>query len=87
VTGVEVTAGDRAALANTTVRFEVVPAGSRETVASQDVMLSPAGPLGQFVRATLNLAGASPGEYVARASIVAAGTSLGVVDAPFQLAK
>jgi VWFA-related protein len=87
VTGVEVTAGDRAALANTTVRFEVVPAGSRETVASQDVMLSPAGPLGQFVRATLDLAAASPGEYIARASIVAAGASLGVVDAPFQLAK
>jgi hypothetical protein len=50
-------------------------------------MLSPGGPLGQFVRATLDLAAASPGEYVARASIVAAGTALGLVDAPFQLAK
>jgi VWFA-related protein len=87
VTGVEVTAADRAALANTTVRFEVVLAGGRETVAAQDVTLSPGGPLGQFVRATLDLAAASPGEYVARVSIVTAGTSLGAVDAPFQVAR
>jgi VWFA-related protein len=87
VAGIEVTAADRAALANVTVRFEVVSAQAREIAASQDAPLSPSGSLSQFVRATLNLSGISPGRYLTRASIVVDGAPIGLIDAPFQLAR
>ncbi len=87
VAGVEVTASDRTALANTTVRFEVISTSSREVVASQDVTLSPDGPLSQFVRATLNLATTSPQECLAQASILVDGALVGLIDTPFQIAR
>jgi hypothetical protein len=87
VVGVEVAASDHAALANTIVRFEVISTGSREAIASQDVALSPDGPLSQFVRATLNIANTSPGECLAQVSILADGALVGLIDTPFQIAR
>jgi VWFA-related protein len=87
VAGVEVTAADRAALANVSVRFEVVSAQAREIAAAQDVPLSPTGSLSQFVRATLSLSGVRPGSYLTRAAIVVDGAPIGLIDAPIQLAR
>jgi hypothetical protein len=87
VAGVEVTAGKRTALANVIVRFEIASANAHAVVTTRDVPLSPDGPLSQFVRATLNLPEVGPGEYLARASIVADGALIGLIDAPIQLAK
>ncbi|HEY2905959.1 MAG TPA: hypothetical protein VGJ29_08660, partial [Vicinamibacterales bacterium] len=87
VMGIEVAAGDRAALANATLRFAVVSSANRDVLASQDISLSSDGPLTQFVRATLDLATASPGAFFAQVSIVADGKIVGVVDAPFQIAR
>jgi VWFA-related protein len=87
VMGIEVTAGDRAALAIATLRFAVVSSANRDVLASQDISLLPDGPLTQFVRAALNLATASPGAFFAQVSIVADGKIVGVVDAPFQIVR
>ncbi len=83
--GIEVTARDRAALANATFRFAVVSSANRDVLVSQDISLSPDGPLTQFVRATLNLATASPGAWFAQASIITDGKVIGVVDSPFRI--
>jgi len=84
VIGVEVTAGDHAALANATLRFAAVSSANRDVLASKDVNLSAGGPTTQFVRETLDLSNASPGPCVAQASIVVDGKVVGLVDAPFQ---
>ncbi len=87
VMGVEVAAGDAAGFANATLRFAAVSSANRDVLASQDISLSADGPATQFVRATLNLANASPGSCVAQASIVADGKVVGLVDAPFQILR
>jgi hypothetical protein len=87
VAGVEVTAHDRADLANVVVRFEVASAQTREIVASEEVPLSSSGLLSQFARASLNLVGVASGDYLARASMVVDGALVGLIDAPIQLAK
>jgi len=87
VAGVEVTTGDRAALANVRVRFEVVSAQAREIAASQEVSLAPTRSLSQFARATLDLSGVRPGNYLTRAAIVVDGAPIGLIDAPIHLAR
>ena len=87
VIGVDVTASDRAARANTTLRLSVVSAPNRDVVASKDIVLAADGPPTQFVRATLNLAAASATACFAQASLVVDGTVVGVVDAPFRIVR
>lgn len=87
VMGIEVTARDRAALANATLRFDVASVANPSVLASQDVSLAAGGPLTQFVRATLNLAAVDPGACVAQASVVSDGALVGRVDAPFRVSR
>ncbi len=87
VAGVDVASDAATTLANTVVRFEVASTKTQEIVASRDVPLSPGGGPGQFVRATLDLSSAAPGEYHARASISVDGVTIGSIEAPMTVTK
>jgi hypothetical protein len=87
ITGVEVSVSDRSALANAAIRFEALSSSHREGGGAQEIKLSPAGPLSQFVRATLDLTGTETGECVVRASVVVDGVVIGQIETPFQIAR
>jgi VWFA-related protein len=87
VMGVDVAAPDAAALAGAAVQFAIVTKDGTEVQAGTAQPLTMNGPLDQFVRATLQVPNGGNTDYVARATLLLNGTSLGQVDAPFRVTR
>ena len=85
VMGIDVAAPDAAALAGAAVQFAIVTKDGTEAQAGTTAQpLTTNGPLDQFVRATLQVPNGGNTDYVARATLLLNGTSLGQVDVPFR---
>jgi hypothetical protein len=87
VMGVDVAAPDAAALAGAAVQFAIVTKEGTEAQTGTVQPLTTSGPLDQFVRGTLQVPNGGTTDYVARATLLLNGTSLGQIDVPFRVAR
>jgi hypothetical protein len=87
VMGIDVAAPDPSALAGASVQFAIVTREGTEAQAGPVQPLAANGVLDQFLRATLQVPAGATTDYIARATLLLNGTSVGQVDAPFRVTR